>query len=840
MENCTKNKLIVSMLVLLLLFCTCSISVLAQSINPLLKIKFPAERTKIDSLKITSLQGKKVVYGSILDREENKVLIKLPRKQLSAIRKAGKENIYITISQIAESAGERVNIYFLNPKDSVSIVRKSLEVDLFQDLVDINGVRFKPDSLKAGKYKLLLTVDEKIFEGAFEYKTPVVIAGNLNINNGNCPGGINSITDLNGHTLSGLVSLNDCSYLNEVRRDKINVAISKIITHEGIFYAPIELDASKNGEARYEVNLETTKAVQEMNTIDEKKSEGVCQDLEEEINNIEAPPCLTNELKTLCPDITSEIDGSECQEGSKACDLSGGDEDCVDISKVESQVSLCTFCEVDEDCGPQISLENENSCKNVTVSCISTLNPESKEVKVCHVKDNALVEPFTCKELPVVSAATQCLAPPAPQCKISSAGNPKEGFDKRCCPNISLDDRDIYELSNYLRFQKSSEIKYDSDEPKCGNGVKEGTEQCDDGNNDEGDGCSEKCQSEICGNSIKNKNEECDDGNNINSDLCSNQCKEAKCGDGVVQPSKNEEECDDGNIAKGDGCSDNCKLEQTCGNGIKEGIEQCDDGNTNKSDGCSDKCQTEICGNGIKDEKEECDDGNQVNNDLCSSLCKEAKCGDGIVQLSKNEEQCDDGNTNKDDGCDDECKIEIIPLPTPTPTPKPSPTPTPQPSPTPEATPVPTATQGAVCGNNKIEGNEQCDDGNTNKGDGCDNTCKIESPQAGTSFPGKPNVPIEACVFKILCSNIETNFALGEFGKPKENVIELAIQQCRNLLLGSDRPGSLPPGTPSNTSTYVGGTEPNYPTPEGGIDPEFCIFHPRNPICTNRTYERTK
>ena len=31
------------------------------------------------------------------------------------------------------------------------------------------------------------------------------------------------------------------------------------------------------------------------------------------------------------------------------------------------------------------------------------------------------------------------------------------------------------------------------------------------------------------------------------------------------------------------------------------------------------------------------------------------------------------------------------------------------------------------CGNGSIEGNEKCDDGNANSGDGCSSTCTIES-----------------------------------------------------------------------------------------------------------------
>eukprot|EP01135_Chromosphaera_perkinsii_P010592 Nk52_evm1s2184 gene=Nk52_evmTU1s2184 len=49
--------------------------------------------------------------------------------------------------------------------------------------------------------------------------------------------------------------------------------------------------------------------------------------------------------------------------------------------------------------------------------------------------------------------------------------------------------------------------------PTCGNGVTEGTEECDDGNTDNNDGCSSICKTESCGDGIKQTGEECDDGN---------------------------------------------------------------------------------------------------------------------------------------------------------------------------------------------------------------------------------------------------------------------------------------------------------------------------------------
>jgi cysteine-rich repeat protein len=58
--------------------------------------------------------------------------------------------------------------------------------------------------------------------------------------------------------------------------------------------------------------------------------------------------------------------------------------------------------------------------------------------------------------------------------------------------------------------------------------------------------------------------EECDDGNNTDGDGCSADCKDEYCGDGTVQPGLNEE-CDDGNNTDGDGCSSTCDLETECG-----------------------------------------------------------------------------------------------------------------------------------------------------------------------------------------------------------------------------------------------------------------------------------
>jgi fibro-slime domain-containing protein len=77
------------------------------------------------------------------------------------------------------------------------------------------------------------------------------------------------------------------------------------------------------------------------------------------------------------------------------------------------------------------------------------------------------------------------------------------------------------------------------------------------------------CHRTVCGDGVKEGSEQCDDGNLIPYDGCSPTCTiEPKCngaggctgacGDGLVFPG---EECDDGNTASGDGCSSTCQIE---------------------------------------------------------------------------------------------------------------------------------------------------------------------------------------------------------------------------------------------------------------------------------------
>ena len=97
----------------------------------------------------------------------------------------------------------------------------------------------------------------------------------------------------------------------------------------------------------------------------------------------------------------------------------------------------------------------------------------------------------------------------------------------------------------------------------CGDHVVDAGEGCDDGNTDDGDGCSETCAVEVanptCGNGTRETGEACDDGNATSGDGCSATCAvESVCGNGQRETG---EACDDGNLASGDGCSPTCEVE---------------------------------------------------------------------------------------------------------------------------------------------------------------------------------------------------------------------------------------------------------------------------------------
>ncbi len=127
-----------------------------------------------------------------------------------------------------------------------------------------------------------------------------------------------------------------------------------------------------------------------------------------------------------------------------------------------------------------------------------------------------------------------------------------------------------------------------------------------------------------------------------------------------------------------------------CGDSDTAPTEQCDNGlNNDDTKVCTSLCTDNICGDGKKYlEFEQCDDGNTENGDGCSSTCVEEVCGNGVISPT---EQCDNGVNNADTKA---CTLLCT---------------------------------DNVCGDGmNYIGVEQCDDGNTESGDGCSSACLVE------------------------------------------------------------------------------------------------------------------
>ena len=132
-----------------------------------------------------------------------------------------------------------------------------------------------------------------------------------------------------------------------------------------------------------------------------------------------------------------------------------------------------------------------------------------------------------------------------------------------------------------------------------------------------------------CGDRLIGSQEECDDGNSDDADGCTNACQDSRCGDGVLRTDlpmavQGAELCDDGNDFDGDGCLADCTV-ASCGDGVlrtdlaegEPGYETCDDGNSEPWDGCTNSCRLVACGDGEVQGQmgEVCDDGNDVDTD---------------------------------------------------------------------------------------------------------------------------------------------------------------------------------------------------------------------------------
>ncbi len=180
--------------------------------------------------------------------------------------------------------------------------------------------------------------------------------------------------------------------------------------------------------------------------------------------------------------------------------------------------------------------------------------------------------------------------------KLSTCGCPSEATFENSLQPGQCDTRRCSNCGNYVSYCKPGSL------PECGDGT------------------------------VNQASEQCDDGNSNNNDGCTNSCKTPRCGDGFVW-SGNEQcefdsQCNDGNSGTVDICSScSCQVLSRCGDGVvNQASEQCDDGNSNNNDGCTNSCKTPRCGDGFVwsgneqcEFDSQCNDGNSGTFDTCSS-----------------------------------------------------------------------------------------------------------------------------------------------------------------------------------------------------------------------------
>lgn len=184
----------------------------------------------------------------------------------------------------------------------------------------------------------------------------------------------------------------------------------------------------------------------------------------------------------------------------------------------------------------------------------------------------------------------------APTCGDDGAciGGCRKAEKPACGPSVSAREALVEDSRTGSSSSSSAPAVGEAYVARCGNGVRDPGEQCDDGNAFDTDGCTIACRLPRCGDGSVQEGEQCDDGNDLNNDACTNECKRAACGDGIVQAN-----------------------------------EQCDRGGNNSDylpNACRSDCSAPRCGDRVVDNGEECDGG-----DSCTSGCQRVKSAASLV-----------------------------------------------------------------------------------------------------------------------------------------------------------------------------------------------------------------
>jgi uncharacterized repeat protein (TIGR01451 family) len=254
----------------------------------------------------------------------------------------------------------------------------------------------------------------------------------------------------------------------------------------------------------------------------------------------------------------------------------------------------------------------------------------------------------------------------------------------------------------------------------CGDGIVNGTDQCDDGNAVNTDACTDACTLPICGDGIVNGTDQCDDANVSNTDACTNAClftvdlslsKTASSPTPTIGTNVTFTITVTNNSASGTatgvtvadalpsgysfvsstpsqgtytdptwtigtltplqtatlnivatvlptGNYTNFAQVMTSSGTDTDSTPGNDVGNTPDEDDEASvtTVPTAVCGDGVVNGTDQCDDANVSNTDACTNACTLAICGDSFIQPG---ETCDDGNTINTDTCSNACTPTI-------------------------------------------------------------------------------------------------------------------------------------------------------------------------------------
>ena len=349
------------------------------------------------------------------------------------------------------------------------------------------------------------------------------------------------------------------------------------------------------------------------------------------------------------------------------------EEDCSAIGRQSCGVAISGTTD-DDSGGPVLASPPKYYC------CTRCLYDQEGNFARCLDLDEEEDEENTEDTCPAEKVRTEqdgfCVVPKDPEESIgdmlAQANVPEEIFEPAEQKEICDDEEDNDGDDKVDCNDEDCECDGEGVENKCGNGIKEEGEVCDDGNRIDGDGCSRDCYgysgwecvenergksecTQVCGNGVLEieKGEECDDGNQEWDDGCSLFCQVGRgwdctesggrsscvevCGNNVLEDDKGEE-CDDGNRANGDGCDADCGLQPL----VPEGCA----GNDRDEDGFPDACdaclhiynpqQSDKDGDGIGDVCDNCPYdsnpgqektyGHYYLGDVCFDVAKKIAC----------------------------------------------------------------------------------------------------------------------------------------------------------------------------------------------------------------------